>query len=236
MPYRVIKKTYREIVRSFASIPRTSEKKVKVGIVGEIFVKFSPLANRNLEDYLISEGAEPRLAGLSDFLTFYVYNSIAEYEINRRKKGMYRIMKFAYSILKRKREDLNEAIRAESEFDGFADFDKVVADVKEIISLGVKMGEGWLLPGEMLELIHSGVENVICAQPFGCLPNHIVGKGVMKPIKELHPGANIIAVDYDASATAINQQNRIKLLLANARERLEGKEAPVSEKDPALSV
>ena len=232
VPYRTVKKTYREIVRSFHAIPRPSEKKVKVGIVGEIFVKFSPLANRNLEDYLISEGAEPRLAGLSDFVTFYVYNSIAEYQINRRKKGVYRIMRFVYSVLKKKREDLNEAIRAESEFDGFADFDKVVADVKEIISLGVKMGEGWLLPGEMLELIHSGVENVICAQPFGCLPNHIVGKGVMKPIKELHPTANIIAVDYDASATAINQQNRIKLLLANARERLEEK-AEEKEKDPA---
>lgn len=232
VPYRTIKKTYREIVRSFQAIPRTSEKKVKVGIVGEIFVKFSPLANRNLEDYLISEGAEPRLAGLSDFVTFYVYNSIAEYQINRRKKGVYHVMRFVYSVLKKKREDLNEAIRAESEFDGFADFDKVVADVKEVISLGVKMGEGWLLPGEMLELIHSGVENVICAQPFGCLPNHIVGKGVMKPIKELHPTANIIAVDYDASATAINQQNRIKLLLANARERLEEKTAE-KEKDPA---
>lgn len=234
--YKVIKETYREIVRDFYNIPKTQEEKVKVGIVGEIFVKFSPLANRNLEEYLISEGAEPRLAGLSDFAMFFLYTGIADYDINRRKKKSHLILRFAYKVLKKKRQDINEAILAESSFDPLCDFDKVIKDVQRVISLGVKMGEGWLLPGEMLELIESGVENVICAQPFGCLPNHIVGKGVMKPIKELYPEANIIALDYDASATAINQQNRIKLLLANATERMKEKNALPTEAEAVEKV
>ena len=83
---------------------------------------------------------------------------------------------------------------------------------------GAKMGEGWLLPAEMLELIDSGVKNIVCAQPFGCLPNHIVGKGMMKPIKERHPDVNIVAIDYDPGATKINQENRIKLMLSCAAE------------------
>ena len=235
--YRKIKETYKEIVRTFAAIPRSTEEKVKVGIVGEIFVKFSPLANRKLEDYLISEGAEPRLAGLSDFALFFIYTGLVDYKLYRRKKNSYLPMKIAYWYIRKKRQDVSDAILEEGSFDPFCDFDKVVEEVQKVISLGVKMGEGWLLPGEMVELVTNGVENVICAQPFGCLPNHIVGKGVMKPIKELYPNANIIAVDYDASATEINQQNRIKLLLANAEERLkEQKKAAEAEKNAGTAA
>ena len=96
-----------------------------------------------------------------------------------------------------------------------------MAGVKDYIGLGTKMGEGWLLPAEMLELYHSGVQNIVCTQPFGCLPNHICGKGMMKPLKERNPGMNIVAIDYDAGATKVNQENRIKLMLSSAREKLQ---------------
>ena len=216
LPYSKIKSTYREIVRDFNSISRTDENRVKVGIVGEIYVKFSPLANRNLENYLISEGAAPVMAGLLDFLLFYVYGRIIEYEMYRAHKKSINLLKIAYKVLLRKQKDIIDVIRDESDFVAPTPFEHTVELAKPYVSLGVKMGEGWLLVAEMIEHIDRGTNNIICTQPFGCLPNHIVGKGVMKIVKERNPGVNIIAIDYDASASEINQQNRIKLLLANA--------------------
>ncbi|MDD6733520.1 MAG: 2-hydroxyacyl-CoA dehydratase [Lachnospiraceae bacterium] len=217
LPYGIIKNTYHRIIRDFEKIPRTGEKKVKVGIVGEIYVKFSPLANRHLEQYLVSEGAEATMAGFMDFALFYLYGRIVEYDMYRIHKKSIGILKLAYRIFERKQKDIIRAIKEESSFDAPTEFAHTVALGKKYINLGVKMGEGWLLVAEMAEHIDRGVTNIVCAQPFGCLPNHIVGKGVMKVIKDNNPGVNIIAIDYDASASEINQQNRIKLLLANAK-------------------
>ena len=217
LPYSKIKSTYRKVVRDFASIPMTDEEKVRVGIVGEIYVKFSPLANRNLENYLISEGASPSLAGLLDFVLFYVYGRIIEHDMYRTHKKSIHLLKIAYKVLEKKQNDIINVIKEESDFEAPTPFKHTVELAKPYINLGVKMGEGWLLVAEMIEHIDRGTNNIICAQPFGCLPNHIVGKGVMKIVKERNPGVNIIAIDYDASASEINQQNRIKLLLANAR-------------------
>jgi len=216
LTYGKIKKTYRELVRDFASVSMTEEDRIKVGIVGEIYVKFSPLANRNLENYLISEGAAPVMAGLLDFLLFYVYGRIIEHDMYRTHKKSIGLLKIAYKIFLRKQKDIIKVIKEESDFEAPTPFEHTVELAKPYINLGVKMGEGWLLVAEMIEHIDSGTNNIICAQPFGCLPNHIVGKGVMKIVKEKNPGVNIIAIDYDASASEINQQNRIKLLLANA--------------------
>lgn len=217
LPYYKIKDTYREIIKDFASISMTNEEKVKVGIVGEIYVKFSPLANRDLENYLISEGAAPSMAGLLDFAMFYVYGRIVEHEMYRTHKKSILALKIAYKLLKKKQKDIIQVINEESDFEAPTPFEHTVKLGKEYINLGVKMGEGWLLVAEMIEHIDKGTNNIVCAQPFGCLPNHIVGKGVMKVVKERNPDVNIIAIDYDASASEINQQNRIKLLLANAR-------------------
>lgn len=217
LPYYKIKDTYREIIKDFASISMTNEDKVKVGIVGEIYVKFSPLANRDLENYLISEGAAPSMAGLLDFAMFYVYGRIVEHEMYRTHKKSIFALKIAYKLLKKKQKDIIQVIKEESDFEAPTPFEHTVKLGKEYINLGVKMGEGWLLVAEMIEHIDKGTNNIVCAQPFGCLPNHIVGKGVMKVVKERNPDVNIIAIDYDASASEINQQNRIKLLLANAR-------------------
>lgn len=217
LPYYKIKDTYREIIKDFASISMTNEEKVKVGIVGEIYVKFSPLANRDLENYLISEGAAPSMAGLLDFAMFYVYGRIVEHEMYKTHKKSILALKIAYKLLKKKQKDIIQVINEESDFEAPTPFEHTVKLGKEYINLGVKMGEGWLLVAEMIEHIDKGTNNIVCAQPFGCLPNHIVGKGVMKVVKERNPDVNIIAIDYDASASEINQQNRIKLLLANAR-------------------
>ncbi|MCQ2517496.1 MAG: 2-hydroxyacyl-CoA dehydratase [Lachnospiraceae bacterium] len=216
LSYGAIKKTFRAIVRDFDKIPVTREKKVKVGIVGEIYVKFSPMANRFLENYLINEGAEPVMAGLLDFALYYVYGRMVEYDMYRIHKWSRFLFRIAYKVFASKQADIIKIIKEESSFDAPTPFAETVELAKQYINLGVKMGEGWLLVAEMAEHIKRGTNNIICTQPFGCLPNHIVGKGVMKIMKERNPGVNLIAIDYDASASEINQQNRIKLLLANA--------------------
>ena len=214
--YGKVKKTIRQMVREFEAIPKTGEKKEKVGIVGEIYVKFSPLANRYLEDYLLSEGAEPTMAGLVDFAMFYVYGRMEEYKMYRIHKKSVHAFRIAYKLMEILQNDIIKIIKEESTFDPPTEFKKTVELARDYIHLGVKMGEGWLLVAEMVEHIHRGTKSIVGTQPCGCLPNHIVGKGVTKLIKERNPDVNIVAIDYDASASEINQQNRLKLLLANA--------------------
>ena len=234
--YRTVRATYIEILQDFdRNLPRTAEKKVRVGIVGEIYVKFSSLGNNHLEDFLVNEGAEPVLAGLMDFFMYTLNASVVDtrlYGINRTKG---KIMKKLYDFLHKKQLDFISLYRENSSFTPPTDFEKTRATIDGYIGEGVQMGEGWLLTAEMLELIESGVKNVVCAQPFGCLPNHIVGKGMMKIIRERHPGVNLVSIDYDSSASRINQENRLKLMLAGAHRVMEQEaakeqptEAPVS--------
>ncbi len=214
--YKRVKETYKQIINDFSRIPRAAVKKTKVGIVGEIYVKYSPLGNNALEDFLVKEGAEVTVPGLLDFCLYCVYNNMMDTELQRRNKGQYPIWKLAYSFLTGKQKDLIDIIKRNSDFSPPTAFDHTVSLVKGYIGIGAKMGEGWLLTAEMLELADKGVKNIVCTQPFGCLPNHICGKGMMKPIKEKNPDINIVAIDYDAGATAVNQENRIKLMLANS--------------------
>lgn len=223
--YRHIKKNYIRIVKDFDSIPKTAEKRIKVGIVGEIFVKFSPLGNNNLENFLISEGAEVYMAGLVDFCMYCVQNGIVDRQLYGGKFFKTLISRLAKKILVNKQNDLIKAIKKNSNFNAPTPFNNTFSLIEGYIGPGTKMGEGWLLPAEMLELIDAGFKNIICVQPFGCLPNHIVGKGMMKPIKEKNPNVNIVAVDYDPGATKINQENRIKLMLACARETIASEES-----------
>ena len=219
MRYSHVKKNYRLIADDFARIlGDTKRDKVKVGVVGEIYVKFSPLGNNNLESFLLSEGAEPVVPGFVDFCLYCVYNGVIDYDLYRIRPFKAFGSKFLYNfLLKKQRYIRNMMMRYYPQFMPMADFDETRKRVKGYIGMGAKMGEGWLLTAEMLELISEGVYNIVCTQPFGCLPNHIAGKGMMKPIKEKNPGANIVAIDYDPGATAINQENRIKLMLSNAR-------------------
>ena len=204
------------IVAAFKAIPVAGEPKVRVGVVGEIYIKYSPLGNNNLEEFLLSEGAEPVVPGLTDFIIFKIYNR----EVDVNIYGGKWVKKKVCQVLKGYVEKCQRAMIAAMKKGGFrapGTFEDLRRLIQGYLGEGNKMGEGWLLTAEMLELIHSGTPNIVCTQPFGCLPNHIVGKGMIRKLKDDYPFSNIVAIDYDPGATKINQENRIKLMLANAR-------------------
>ncbi len=219
--YRQVKANYRRILDDFATLPVKRSDKVLVGIVGEIYVKYSPLGNNNLEQFLVDEGAEVVIPGLLDFCLYCVYNNLLDHKFYGMQKKVQWAYRIAYRYLLGKERDMIEAINTHGRFAPPTLFTHTISLVQGTISMGVKMGEGWLLTAEMLELADKGVKNIVCTQPFGCLPNHICGKGMMRPIKARNPDVNIVAIDYDAGATRVNQENRLKLMLANARPREE---------------
>lgn len=210
------------MIKDFSDIPKEKTEKVKVGIVGEIFVKFSPLGNNNLEQFLLSEDAEVVVPGLLDFCLFVMYNQLVDkklYGMHRFSAEIYRLL---YKLFLSIQNDLFRAIKKQGSFRAPMGFEEVPKLAQGVINLGVKMGEGWLLTAEMIELLHGRIRNILCMQPFGCLPNHITGKGVIKELKRRFPEANIAAVDYDPGASEVNQINRIKLMMAVARQKCTG--------------
>lgn len=230
------KKVFYEIAEAFSKIPMERISKIKVGVVGEIFVKYSPLANNNLEKFLLTEGAEVVCPGLLDFCLYSVYTNISDYKLYGMKKGRQVAMRALYNNLKKMQNTLIEAIQQFQIFDTPTEFEHIKALASEYICTGAQMGEGWLLPAEMLELAEKGVNNIVCTQPFGCLPNHIFGKGMMKPLKDKNPDINIVAIDYDPGATKVNQENRIKLMLANAKASLKTESVKVQEHSEKESI
>ena len=210
----------RGIVRDFDRLERTGAQKPKVGIVGEILVKFSPLANNHIVELLESEGAEAVMPDLMDFLLYCFYNSNFKADHLGGKRSTARLCNLGISLLEYFRKTARKELEKSEHFTPPSRIWELADMAKNYVSLGNQTGEGWFLTGEMLELIHSGVKNIVCTQPFGCLPNHIVGKGVIKELRQSHPDANIIAVDYDPGASEVNQLNRIKLMLATAQKNL----------------
>ncbi len=217
--YLKTKRVYTDILNDFASIKLSGEKKIRVGIVGEIYVKYSPLANNHLEDFLISEGCEPVVPSLLEFVMYCAAGTFNDAEIYDNKNKMSRIYKLGYKLIYSKQKELIKIMKEQGSFEPLHDFEYLRKLADKYINQGVVMGEGWLIPAEMAALAKSGVDNIICTQPFGCLPNHIVAKGMSRAIKQDNPNANIVAIDYDPGATRVNQENRIKLMLANARLR-----------------
>lgn len=215
--YLKTKKLYAQILDDFARIELSKAKKIRVGIVGEIYVKYSPLANNHLEDFLLSEGCEPVVPSLLEFVMYCAAGTFNDAKIYDKTTMNSRIYKLGYKLIYKKQRELIEAIKKQGSFEPLHDFEHLRHLADKYINQGVVMGEGWLIPAEMAALAESGVENIICAQPFGCLPNHIVAKGMSRAIKEANPEANIVAIDYDPGATRVNQENRIKLMLANAK-------------------
>ena len=197
--------------------------KPKVGIVGEILVKFSPLANNHIVELLEEEGAEAVMPDLMDFLLYCFYNSNFKADYLGGKRSTAWICNMGISLLEFFRKTARKELEKSRHFGPPSHIHNLAEMAKDYVSLGNQTGEGWFLTGEMLELIHSGVNNIVCTQPFGCLPNHIVGKGVIKELRSSHPEANIIAVDYDPGASEVNQLNRIKLMLATAQKNLNQK-------------
>ncbi|MDE6087538.1 MAG: 2-hydroxyacyl-CoA dehydratase [Oscillospiraceae bacterium] len=215
--YTNTKKYYKLMLADFAKIERSRIPRIKVGIVGEIYVKYSPLANNHLEDFLISEGCEPVVPSMLEFVLYYCVNKLHDAKLYGKTNISTPIYHMIYRMFLEKQKEVARIINEHGVFTPPHDFEHLVESVKRYINLGVNMGEGWLIPAEMGALAESGTKNIICAQPFGCLPNHIIAKGMSRAVKEHYPDANIIAIDYDPGATRVNQENRIKLMLANAR-------------------
>lgn len=217
--YKDMKKNINQIVKDFDNIDVNITNKPKVGVVGEIYIKYASLGNNHLEDLLVSLDAEIQVPGLIGFILYTVYNFEYDYKLYKKNK----ILQFASKILikyLRRRETLMINAIKKTKYEPMQYFEHTKDLSEGILDHGTKMGEGWLLTAEMVELIQIGYGNIVCAQPFGCLPNHICGKGVIKKIKQLYPESNIVAIDYDPSATRVNQENRIKLMLAIAKENM----------------
>ncbi len=219
------RKMCRHLIHDFDTLPITDERKPRVGIVGEILVKFLPAANNHLVELLEAEGAEAVVPDLTDFLLYCFYNN----NFKEENLGTSRKAQFAGNAVIRFFEWLRkDARKAFEESDRFAPPNHIeeLADLaKPIVSIGNQTGEGWFLVGEMMELIRSGAKNIVCIQPFGCLPNHIVGKGVLKKIRTDHPDANLVTIDYDPGASEVNQLNRIKLMLSTAFKNMKTEDA-----------
>ncbi len=220
-PFGEFKKNIQGIIRDFDNLPRKDIKKPRVGIVGEILVKFLPLANNRIVELLEREGAEAVMPDLLDFLLYSFYNvNFKSDNLGSSKQSAF-LSNVVIHLLEGLRKDAREALEKSRHFIAPSRIHHLAKMAGEFVSLGNQTGEGWFLTGEMLELIETGTPNIVCAQPFGCLPNHVVGKGVIKELRRVHPNANIIAVDYDPSASEVNQLNRIKLMLATARKNME---------------
>lgn len=218
---RVMRKNLRAMAADFHAIPRKKRELTKVGIVGEIYVKYSSFGNNGLEKFLDTQDCEYMVPGVLGFFQFGFANGETDYRDYGGSRWNLLGGRLAEKWADHREDYIAEALRPYPEFVVPHSFEEIKALADQVIDRGVKMGEGWLLPGEAASLIELGYSNVICAQPFGCLPNHIVGKGTIRRLRELYPKANIFPVDYDAGASKVNQENRIKLMLAIAREEVE---------------
>ena len=220
------KKVCQGIVKDFDELPLLDIKKPRVGIVGEILVKYMPLANNHLVKLIEREGAEAVVPDLIDFLQYSFYNSAYRAEFLGGKRRTAFLSKMGIRLMEWVRKPAVKALKRSKRFDTPVHIEHIAEITKPFLSIGNQYGEGWFLTGEMIELLTSGVPNIVCIQPFACLPNHVVGKGVIKILRKSYPEANIAAVDYDPGASEVNQLNRIKLMLSAAKKQLaDSKEA-----------
>ncbi len=222
---RKFKTTIEGIVRDFDALPlQEGLKKPKVGVVGEILVKYHPNANNDIVSIIEQEGGEAVVLDLIDFFMYGMYSK--EYNFNN-LSGSYQAAignSIAIKVLEHFRKPLRKALRESKRFHEPSYIESIAKKAQQVASLGNQCGEGWLLAGEMVELIDDGVENIVCMQPFACLPNHVTGKGMMKPLRKRNPKANIAAIDYDPGASDVNQLNRIKLMMATAHKNMQEQE------------
>lgn len=212
-----------KIAEDFAGIAICKSDKVKVGVVGEIYVKYSSLGNNGLEKFLAEQDCEVCVPGIMGFMLFKTDNRLEDIKLYGGSQIKYKAVKLFMDYLLKLEAMFIDIIKKYDQFTPPSTYAHTKSLVKDVIGYGSKMGEGWLLTAEMLELAEQGYENIVCTQPFGCLPNHICGKGMIRKIKTINPKANIVAIDYDPGATKVNQENRIKLMLSVARENLLGK-------------
>lgn len=218
--FHEFKRNVSKIVEDFDNIPLTDEKKPRVAIVGEILVKYSPIANNNIVRVLESEGAEVVCPDIVGFMNYSLYNLVYKHDHLGGSKKSKVLAELAIKMIRLCEKPMNEALNNSERFDGIEAIEQIADGAQDILSLGNQTGEGWFLTGEMVESLQNGVNNIVCMQPFGCLPNHVVGKGVVKELRSKYPMANIALVDYDPSLSFVNQLNRIRLMLATAKKNM----------------
>lgn len=220
------RRNLKEIVSEFDRLPLIDARKPKVGVVGEILVKYHPMANNDIVGVIEAEGGE---AVVLDLLDFFLYGFYSKDYNFRKLSGSYKTMvmnKLFINIIEGFRGHARNLLNESDRFHGPIHIKEMAKKAQKVTSLGNQCGEGWLLTGEMVELLDNGVANIVCLQPFACLPNHVTGKGMMKALRGYNPLANIAAIDYDPGASSVNQLNRIKLMMATAFKNLEREEPP----------
>ncbi|WP_461206506.1 acyl-CoA dehydratase activase-related protein [Clostridium sp. DL1XJH146] len=213
-------KYMRAIVDEFDNLPISNVVKPKVGVVGEILVKYHPTANNQIVDVLEKEGAEAVVPDLTDFFLYSAYNSTFKYTKLSGGLKSKLTSDVVIAFIERYRKEMKKALKESQRFNTFETIKNLGKGAEPILSLGNQTGEGWFLTAEMVELIETGVKNIVCVQPFACLPNHVTGKGMIKELRRRYKKANIVAVDYDPGASEVNQLNRIKLMLSVANKNL----------------
>lgn len=216
----VFNRNMKKIIKNFDTIPISNEIKPKVGVVGEILVKYSPTANNDIVRLLEAEGAEAVVPDLIGFMNYSLYNQIWKYDNMGMPKKNKTIAEWAIKLIEVVEKPMDKALRASKRFTGIHSIYQLAEDASKILSIGNHTGEGWFLTGEMIDLLKTGVNNIVCMQPFGCLPNHVVGKGVIKELRHQYPKSNIAAIDYDPGVSIVNQLNRIRLMMATANKQL----------------
>lgn len=210
----------RKIIKDFDTVPISNEVKPKVGVVGEILVKYSPTANNDIVRLLEEEGAEAVVPDLVGFMNYSLYNQIWKHDNMGMPKKSKNIAEFVIKLIEVVEKPMDKALRNSERFTGIHSIYQLAEDASKILSIGNHTGEGWFLTGEMIDLLKNGVNNIVCMQPFGCLPNHVVGKGVIKELRHQYPKSNIAAIDYDPGVSIVNQLNRIRLMMATANKML----------------
>lgn len=215
------KKNVYQIVKEFDELPCLDIKKPRVGLVGEILVKFHPTANNEIVKTIEAEGAEAVMPDLIDFFQYSFYNAKFKHEHFDTTWKNEKLCNLAIKLVDFLRKDMIKALKASKRFEAPTPIEDLAKAASEVVSLGNMTGEGWFLTAEMIELINEGAGNIVCMQPFGCLPNHVTGKGVIKALRKKYPQSNIVAIDYDPGASETNQLNRIKLMLSTAFKNLE---------------
>ncbi len=211
-----IKKYLGYIAERFKEIPIKRVPRIKAGVVGEVYVKYSTIANNDLEKFLADQGCEVNVPGLTGFMLFKIDNRLEDIRLYGGSQAMYKGIMVLFKYMTNLETILIDTCKSLEEY-GFtapSSYMHIKSLAEPVIGCGCKMGEGWWLTGEMIELIEQGCPNIVCTQPFGCLPNHIVAKGMIRKLRQMHPNSNIVAIDYDPGATKVNQENRIKLMLA----------------------
>ena len=232
--FKLAKKYVYDIVEDFDNLEIVDIKKPRVGVVGEILVKYHPTANIDIVGILESEGAEAVVPDLTDFFLYCAYDETFKYKYLSGSLKAKIMSDAAIWVIEYFRKDMKKALERSKRFDAPSTIKELAEGAEPILSIGNQTGEGWFLTAEMVELIHSGVKNIVCLQPFACLPNHVTGKGVIKELKRRYKETNIVAIDYDPGASEVNQINRIKLMLAVAEKNLKKEERKIEDVKEAI--